>query len=259
MKMKYIFTFLLVMFLSATGAKCQTYAATYMADIRTTNGPPRSGETMLHFSDSVSTYFHPSWPVETSYQGENVITVIRGDRDKLRVYTDLKRGVQVYDCHMYSGDGGWIFTEMTPNIDWTVRADSIKEYQGLSVVFATGHYGGRDYEAWFTPQIPYPVGPYRFGGLPGLIVTLNSTDDYVNYELLRIEEISLEESDLALPKHGEPITMNQLKNKMIKRLLVIEANSPPEWNDTQDDPPLNYDIEKGKWNFFSTFKANRGW
>lgn len=35
---------------------------------------------------------------------------------------------------------------------------------------ATAKYGGRKWTAWFCQEIPIPNGPYKFGGLPGLIV-----------------------------------------------------------------------------------------
>ncbi len=37
---------------------------------------------------------------------------------------------------------------------------------------ATASYGGRDWIAWFTTEIPFQDGPYKFYGLPGLIVQI---------------------------------------------------------------------------------------
>ena len=44
---------------------------------------------------------------------------------------------------------------------------------------ATTEYGGRKWTAWFTTAIPLQDGPYKFHGLPGLIVKV--TDDGNNY------------------------------------------------------------------------------
>ncbi|PRB00552.1 GLPGLI family protein [Chryseobacterium sp. MYb7] len=40
---------------------------------------------------------------------------------------------------------------------------------------ATTNYGGRSWVAWFTTDIPFQDGPYKFYGLPGLIVKIEDT------------------------------------------------------------------------------------
>lgn len=52
---------------------------------------------------------------------------------------------------------------------------------------AVTHFGGRDYEAWFTADIPVSDGPYVFSGLPGLIVKINDVKSYYTFELIGFE------------------------------------------------------------------------
>lgn len=40
---------------------------------------------------------------------------------------------------------------------------------------ATTDWGGRSWIAWFSTDLPFPDGPYKFSGLPGLIVKLEDT------------------------------------------------------------------------------------
>ncbi len=56
-------------------------------------------------------------------------------------------------------------------IEWDLMEDtlSIKNFKCKK---ATTSYGGRDYVAWYTKSIPIIEGPYKFYGLPGLIVKL---------------------------------------------------------------------------------------
>jgi len=35
---------------------------------------------------------------------------------------------------------------------------------------AIGKFRGREYEVWYTTDIPIPGGPFKLGGLPGLIL-----------------------------------------------------------------------------------------
>ena len=64
---------------------------------------------------------------------------------------------------------------------------------------ATTEYGGRKWTAWFTEAIPFPDGPYKFSGLPGLIVKIEDADkNYswvltANKKLKEFEEYSYSE------------------------------------------------------------------
>lgn len=69
----------------------------------------------------------------------------------------------------------WEITEETAVID------------GYMAQKASCDFGGRRWEAWFTPEIPYSEGPYKFCGLPGLILNIADTDGHYVFELLSIE------------------------------------------------------------------------
>jgi hypothetical protein len=48
-------------------------------------------------------------------------------------------------------------------------------------------FRGRSYIAWFAPDIPLSAGPYKFRGLPGLIVKVEDTKSNFVYECIGIE------------------------------------------------------------------------
>jgi GLPGLI family protein len=58
---------------------------------------------------------------------------------------------------------------------------------GYKVQKATTRYGGRDWIAWFSSEIPYNDGPYKFCGLPGLILKLNDAEEHYVFEAVAIE------------------------------------------------------------------------
>ncbi len=53
---------------------------------------------------------------------------------------------------------------------WEVMADSTKTVLGYECMMATISYHGRDWTAWFTPEIHVHDGPWKFAGLPGVIL-----------------------------------------------------------------------------------------
>lgn len=50
---------------------------------------------------------------------------------------------------------------------------------------ATADYRGTKLVAYYDPSIPVPAGPYKFGGLPGLIVILYNESAHPHYWLLK--------------------------------------------------------------------------
>ena len=70
------------------------------------------------------------------------------------------------------------YEEEMPLMEWLILPDK-QECQGYSCQKATCHYRGRDWTAWFTYEIPFSDGPWKFHGLPGMILSIeDSTKSY---------------------------------------------------------------------------------
>lgn len=82
-----------------------------------------------------------------------------------------------------SGYSRFILVEKKPNIKWKITKESQK-LLGYTTYKATTTFRGRDYIAWFTPDIPYNYGPWKLGGLPGLILKVEN--ELFDYEAKRI-------------------------------------------------------------------------
>lgn len=55
---------------------------------------------------------------------------------------------------------------------------------------ATVTYGGRNWTAWFTNEIPINDGPYVFNGLPGLIIAITDNNGDYNFGLVQVKKTS---------------------------------------------------------------------
>ena len=86
----------------------------------------------------------------------------------------------------HSFDGHFLYTENLQLFDWEISGatDSISGYK---VQKATTNFSGRDWVAWFTPEIPYNEGPFKFNGLPGLILKIHDTRNHYSFEVVSIE------------------------------------------------------------------------
>lgn len=63
----------------------------------------------------------------------------------------------------------YFYSEPWTELQWLV-ADTTKTVLGYDCIMATADYHGRKWTAWFAPDIPLPLGPWKLCGLPGLIL-----------------------------------------------------------------------------------------
>ncbi len=78
------------------------------------------------------------------------------------------------------------YTEAVPKQEWklTNETQTIIDYKCQK---ATCRFRGRDFIAWFAPSIPVKRGPWKFGGLPGLILKVQDKDGLYTFEAIGIE------------------------------------------------------------------------
>ena len=86
----------------------------------------------------------------------------------------------------------WTYEEAFPAQQWTV-CEEFRTINDYSCQKATTSYMGRDYTAWFTLDIPVPEGPWKFYGLPGMILEVSDLQGH--YVFTCIEIISLDKRE----------------------------------------------------------------
>ncbi|SHL84891.1 GLPGLI family protein [Flavobacterium chilense] len=92
---------------------------------------------------------------------------------------------------------------------------------------ATLNFRGRNYTAWYTPYIALPFGPWKFYGLPGLILEMYDTDNNYHWTATKIIYPSNEEFDLSElenQKVKETITLRQFVEKTEEKEKQFMAN-----------------------------------
>lgn len=86
--------------------------------------------------------------------------------------------------------GGDIFyyTEKLPKFNWDILTDTVTilNYKCQKAITT---FRGRTYFAWFCNQIPINSGPYKFCGLPGLIMRIGDTGNNYIYDFIGIENL----------------------------------------------------------------------
>lgn len=254
-------TVLALCFLCGGFVSAQNYLATYQADVKTISGGPVSGKTSLYFTIDSAIYIHEEYPTESSYStNNNLVTFVLGDPDGMPILTLRKEHIQQFKEEYSASKRMFILEEPIPQIEWKIEKEVVQG-GGVSLRKATGWYGNRHYEVWFSPDIPFPYGPHRLGGLPGLIIKAKSDDGLVNFSLAgftQLKDGEVPENIFALGE-GLSISDQELRELIIKDLLRVEAMTTDELKYTNEDPLPDYTIEKNRWTIISEYKAKRGY
>lgn len=100
------------------------------------------------------------------------------------------------------------------------------------------NFRGRSYIAWYSPEIPLPYGPWKFNGLPGLILEVYDTKKEVYFSMINIV-VPYNENKTGLKGNEEIISRDVLKKQtdeslkrrdkeLEERAKRIEASSGKE-------------------------------
>lgn len=79
-----------------------------------------------------------------------------------------------------------LYEEPLPDFQWEIMEDTT-EIIGFHAQKAVCDFGGRTWEAWFAEELPFNDGPYKFSGLPGLILNIADTQNHYRFELVSVE------------------------------------------------------------------------
>ena len=64
----------------------------------------------------------------------------------------------------------YLVEEEIPTMEWTIGEDSVQTILGYECHKATTKFRGREWNVWFTEEIPVSLGPWKLNGLPGIIL-----------------------------------------------------------------------------------------
>lgn len=121
-------------------------------------------------SDSINILHGDSSAQHTSQSGQTLIR--KKDSNKNKNY------VQIMMMPYY-----YIF-ETEDHIQWKIEPET-KKMEGYNLQKATAKFGGRNWVAWFTSDIAISEGPYKFRGLPGLIMYVEDSKKNFIYSFSR--------------------------------------------------------------------------
>jgi GLPGLI family protein len=98
------------------------------------------------------------------------------NKDMLIEYARMPMFMKDYQC-----------IEDIPIQNWAIKSDTVT-IVGYLCQKAICKFRGRDFTAWFTMEIPIDNGPWKFSGLPGLILKVYDNEKQYVFECINIEK-----------------------------------------------------------------------
>jgi GLPGLI family protein len=157
--------------------------------------------------------------------------------DEHEIYKNYPAGkITVTD---QAGISSFLFEENPNEIQWQITTDTMTCLKYLCQK-ATCDFRGRHYEAWFAPDLPVNDGPWKFAGLPGLILNVSDSENQYTFKAVGIENtrhpILFTKRDYVKTSRKE---VEKIKKRFAEDPLGYLSNSMPGANVPNSIPGEN--------------------
>ncbi len=125
----------------------------------------------------------------------------------------LYPGYQTFLTASIGNDSYKVAEDRTPV--WKIQPEKKKIGEFMAQKAVTD-FAGRSWEAWFTPDVPIQDGPYKFSGLPGLIVSVADRSGSHSIELKGLKKIT-QTSSTEVDTQGRDIPFTRRKPIEVNR------------------------------------------
>jgi GLPGLI family protein len=116
---------------------------------------------------------------------------------------------------------GWVSCreKMEGLFDWQLQdGDSI--VCGYPCHKATTTFRGRIWTVWYTLDLPYSDGPWKFCGLPGLVLYAHDSEDKFRFNCIGIEKGDGHEIKMKMPKSG---VIDTYMPERVAEIMMLEC------------------------------------
>ncbi len=145
---------------------------------------------------------------ENSIQLEFDLTLKRPTRYEVYINRENKQILSQSSIFKNGSVKPCVVSEEIGSINWVLTGET-KEIGSFKALKATTRFRGRNYSVWFTTEIPIPVGPWKFHGLPGLILEVQDDELGVQFLFSSIQVPFELTYQIKPPSEGEIIPLSE--------------------------------------------------
>ena len=121
-------------------------------------------------------------------------------------------------------------------IQWKISNES-KKIADFTCRKATTSFGGRQWIAWFTSEIPVSDGPYKFMGLPGLIIEISDNRSQYVFTSINIKK-QIKNIQIDYPKN----TVSTTKFDYNKAKKIYDLQKVTEIASRENSPQVSHQL-----------------
>lgn len=133
-----------------------------------------------------------------------------------------------------------IISDSLNSIKWKIMSNiPTSNYLGRKVKMAKCRFRERNYTAFYCPDIPISDGPFKFNGLPGLILKISSDDNFISFVATKIEFLNQSQLQIAPKYFSNQIPfwtyVKLAKKEMAENYKQFLSTLPPDQRNTKFD------------------------
>jgi len=121
------------------------------------------------------------------------------------------------------GSDKYLITEGVYPFNWEIKNKN-KKIGKFNCIKATVYFRGRNYIAWYSPEIPIRFGPWKFSGLPGLILEIYDQDNKFSWKIKSIVYPFKEILDISIAN------VNSYKKIELKNYVALKGQSTKDYS-----------------------------
>ncbi len=168
--------------------------------------------------------------------------------------SDLNNDTEKHFFFTSSIDGrGFFIYDKVPKINWAIDEKQTKKIAGYNCYKATGVFRGTNITAYFTKELPYSAGPFKFYGLSGLILEIRP--DNMDHEIWKAESVDTNDQNKIVYKpqflNKDKISLKEYvaaKEERMNKMFAKVTNSIPSGMKAQVKNNQRFTVEqKYEW------------
>ncbi|NJL13846.1 MAG: GLPGLI family protein [Microscillaceae bacterium] len=222
MKKKIQLIFLLSLFVDIAYPQLQGWVS-YQMITQFGSKAPKIDTTVLYFTSSVGLFvIDPQIKKVSTIKEEQALanwTIKNTITERSRPFYKFHWEEKVYEAILNENpQDNYYLLDKLPGFGWTITSE-VRQIGGYECVKAVSQtFRGRVYEAWFTYLIPVGQGPWKLGGLPGLILEAQDQTGEVRFVFQGLKLPYPDKVDYTLPPNLQLKSMEEHLDLELKEL-----------------------------------------